>query len=263
MNPLNLGAIRVGEGADLVLVAGPCVVEDEPTMRMTARALVEICGERGVPLVFKSSFEKDNRTRPESPRGPGMAAGLALLGGLAREFGFPVTSDVHRPDQAAEAARVLDLVQVPALLCRQTSLLEAVGGAGAPVNIKKGQFMTALALAGSVDKVRGAGEARVMVTERGASWGPDRLVVDFAGLPALQALGCPVVLDAGHAAPGREAIPVLARCGVAAGVDALFVECHPDPGRAHSDGARMLSLTAMDRLLGELTPLARAVRGEA
>jgi 2-dehydro-3-deoxyphosphooctonate aldolase (KDO 8-P synthase) len=256
----TVGPISVGTGHPLVVISGPCVVEGEAVMQRAALGLKEICGELGLPLIFKSSFQKDNRTAAEAHRGPGLEAGLALLARLRQEHGFPVLSDVHLPEQVQDAARVLDVLQVPALLCRQTSLLEAVARSGRALNLKKGQFSSVAAMAGAVDKVRRAGARQVLLTERGSSFGPDRLVCDLPGLPRLRALGCPVVMDAGHASNDPSEIPLLARCGVAAGADALFVECHPDPPAALCDGKRMLSLSAMERLLRELAPLARLVR---
>jgi 2-dehydro-3-deoxyphosphooctonate aldolase (KDO 8-P synthase) len=252
--------VALGPGQPLVLVSGPCVVEAEPVMRRAASELKEICGELGLPLIFKSSYLKDNRSAAESPRGPGLEAGLEILAGLGREFGLPLLSDVHQPDQVPAAARVLDVLQIPALLCRQTSLLEAAARSGRPLNLKKGQFLAPEAMAGALDKVRLAGADQVLLTERGSCFGPGRLVCDFTGLPRLRALGCPVVMDDGHAANQADEIPLLARCGVAAGADALFIESHPDPARALCDGSRSLSLAAMARLLRELAPLARLIR---
>jgi 2-dehydro-3-deoxyphosphooctonate aldolase (KDO 8-P synthase) len=262
MEPVCIGAgVAIGPGRPLALIAGPCVVEDDATMHAAARALGEMCGELALPLVFKSSYEKDNRTDGAADRGPGLVAGLAALSALAAEHRLATTTDVHRVADVAPAAAAVDLVQIPALLCRQSSLLEAAGACGRPVNVKKGQFMSARAIAGSLDKARAAGaDGRVLVTERGSSFGPERLVVDFGALPALRALGAPLVVDAGHAANAREEIEVLARAAVAAGADALFIECHPDPARARCDGARMLSLGELARLLAELAPLARLVR---
>jgi 2-dehydro-3-deoxyphosphooctonate aldolase (KDO 8-P synthase) len=266
----KIGAIEIGEGRDLVLIAGPCVVESERVMRDAARALVEIAGEVGVPVVFKSSTEKDNRGQASAYRGPGLEPGLTLLSQIRAEFGLPLLSDVHRAEDVPAAARVLDALQVPAFLCRQTSLLEAAGRSGRPVNLKKGQFMSPRAMAGSVEKVRRAAAAAgasgpsgsfdVLLTERGSTFGYDRLVSDLTTVPAMQALGCPVVFDAGHASNVPEEIPTLARAGVAAGADALFVECHPDPSSALCDGPRMLSLAGLRDLLAAVLPIARAVR---
>ena len=260
MKTVTVGEITIGRGHPLVLISGPCVVESAAVMEQTAAALVEMCGELGLPLVFKSSFEKDNRTAATAHRGPGLEEGLAALSELRSRHGFPLLSDVHRPSQMAAAARTLDMVQIPAFLCRQTSLLEAAGACGVAVNIKKGQFMSPDAMEGSVDKVLRAGGAGVLLTERGSSFGPGRLVCDMAGIPQLRALGHPVAMDAGHAANHRDAIPTLALSGVAAGADALYIECHPEPHRALCDGTRMLSLGEIRRLLEDVVRLGRVVR---
>jgi 2-dehydro-3-deoxyphosphooctonate aldolase (KDO 8-P synthase) len=236
------------------------VIEDPALMRRSARSISEICGERGVPLIFKSSYLKDNRTSGAACRGPGQAEGLQLLRELRDEFGMPVTSDVHTAAEAEAAAEVLDLIQIPALLCRQTRLLEAAGRTGRPINIKKGQFMAPGAMRGGVEKVRWAGGEQVLLTERGTTFGYGRLICDLIGVPSLQALGCPVAFDAGHSANEPSEIQLLARAGVASGADALFLECHPDPASASCDGQRMLSPNELDRLLGELLPVAEALR---
>lgn len=258
MRPVLVGSASFGSNS-LVLISGPCVVEDPETMRRAAGELSEICAAAGASLVFKSSYEKDNRTDAGAHRGPGLEAGLELLAGLKRELGLALCTDVHRVEDVRAAAEVVDLVQVPALLCRQTSLLEAVGACGRPVNLKKGQFASARVMAGAVDKVRGAGGRSVLITERGSSFG-DRLVCDLPGVAALRALGCPVVIDAGHAANAPAEIPLLARAGVAVGADAVFIEAHPDPVRARCDGGRMLSLGELSRLLPSLVRLFAVAR---
>lgn len=260
MNPIRVAHLTLGQGHSLCLIAGPCVVESPEVMRRTAGELRTLCEDLDLPLIFKSSYEKDNRTHADAPRGPGLEEGLRILDDLRREFGVPLLSDVHRPSDVPVAAAVLDMVQVPAFLCRQTSLLEAVGAAGRPVNLKKGQFMSPMAMAGSLDKLRRAGAESVLLTERGSCFGHDALVCDLQSIPLLQALGCPVALDAGHAASRRELIPTLARAGVAAMADALFIECHPRPDQALCDGSRMLDLVQMRDLLGAVAPLARLVR---
>lgn len=252
--------VRIGRGQPLVLIAGPCVVEDDEVMFAAADRLVALAAAQRMPLIFKSSYEKDNRTIAEAYRGPGLVRGLACLAALKDRFGCPLLTDVHRPSDVAAAAQVVDVLQVPALLCRQTSLLEAVGAAGRVVNLKKGQFLSPVGLAGSIGKLRGAGAQQVLVTERGNSFGYDRLVCDLAGLGELRALGCPVVLDAGHASNAPSEIIPLACAGVAAGADALFVECHPDPANARSDDRRMLSLDQLEALLPRLLRIAEAVR---
>jgi 2-dehydro-3-deoxyphosphooctonate aldolase (KDO 8-P synthase) len=260
MRRATIAGITVGQGHPLALIAGPCVVESDDVMRRSAGALREICAARGVPLIFKASYEKDNRSAAAAHRGPGLMAGLAALARVRAEFGLPLTTDVHRPSDVAAAAQVVDLLQVPALLCRQSSLLEAVGASGQAVNVKKGQFLDGRAMAGAVEKVRAVGATQVLLTERGTAFGSDGLVCDLEDVALMQGLGCPVVLDAGHAANARDQIAVLARCGVAAGADVLFVECHPDPARALCDGKRMLTLVELDALLGVALPIAAALR---
>jgi len=257
---VEVAGIPLGAGCPLVLIAGPCVIEDEAVMKRAAGGLRDICRGLGVPLIFKSSYEKDNRSAPSAERGPGLSAGLALLARLRSALDLPVTSDVHRASDVGPAAEVLDLLQVPALLCRQTSLLEAAGRSGRPVNLKKGQFLAPRGMTGAVEKVRAVGGRQVMLTERGTTFGYDALVCDMTAVPALQALGCPVAVDAGHAANERGHVAVLARCGVAAGADALFIECHPDPPTACCDSARMLSLEELEALLREVLPLAAVTR---
>lgn len=263
MNEVYVDKIPIGAGHPLVLISGPCVVESDDVMLRTAQGLAEICTELELPLIFKSSYEKDNRSHRDAPRGPGLEAGLATLARVRSDLGLPVTSDVHRVSDVAPAAEILDLVQIPALLCRQTSLLEAAGRCGRPVNLKKGQFLGPRAMAGALEKVRGVGSAEVLLTERGSSFGYERLVCDLTSIPIMQGLGAPVVLDAGHGANNRRWIPLLAQAGVAAGADALFIECHPDPAAASCDGARMLSLQELRTLLAQVVPLARQVREPA
>lgn len=262
MAAIKVGDIPVGPEHPLVLIAGPCVVEQPEVMTRTAGTLKEICAGLDLPLIFKSSYEKDNRTSADAYRGPGLERGLESLAKVKEAFDLPLLSDVHRTGDVVLAAVVLDMLQVPALLCRQSSLLEAVAVSMRPINIKKGQFMSPEAMAGAVDKVYRAGGPRsqVLLTERGSSFGHDKVICDVTAIPRLQSLGCPVALDAGHAAPERRLIPTLARAGVAAGADALFVECHPNPSAALCDGDRMLDLEQMLDMLPRVVALARAVR---
>ena len=261
MARVAIGEITVGEGSPLLLVSGPCVLESEELALRTAEGLVRLARQHEWPLVFKSSYRKDNRSEPEAYRGPGLEPGLRILQRVRAELGVAVTTDVHRAEDVPAVAEVADLLQVPALLCRQTALLEAAGRSGRPVNVKKGQFMSPQAMQGAVAKLRAVSAPAVMLTERGSCFGYDRLVCDFTSVPALQALGCPVLGDAGHAAPGRSQIGLLAKCGVAAGADGLFLECHPEPARALCDGERMLSLEELSSLLTEVTRLAAARAG--
>jgi len=251
----------------LFVIAGPCVIESLEGCLTIGRHLKEVCGKLGLGYIFKASFDKANRSSNASFRGPGLADGLVVLERVRRELGVPVLSDVHEAAQAAEAAKVLDILQIPAFLARQTDLLVACGRTQRVVNVKKGQFMAPAEMANAVAKVRGAGNERVLLTERGTFFGYNRLVNDFTAIPQMQFLGCPVVFDAthstqepaghGHQSGGRpEYSPLLARAAVAAGVDGLFLECHPDPASAKSDSASMLPLTAIEPLLTQAAQLA-------
>jgi len=263
--------VAVGGDGPLLLIAGPDVVESaEHALRM-ARALAAIARERGVPLVFKASFDKANRTSVDSPRGPGLEQGLAALARVRRETGLALTTDIHGPEQAQPAAAVVDLLQIPAFLCRQTDLLVAAGRTGRAVNVKKGQFLAPDDLAHALGKIHSTGNARVLLTERGTTFGYHNLVVDFRSLPRLRALGAPVCFDATHsvqlpgAADGRSGgerayIATLARAAVAVGVDALFLEVHDDPDRALCDGPNQLPLADLPALLDDLLALDRCSR---
>jgi 2-dehydro-3-deoxyphosphooctonate aldolase (KDO 8-P synthase) len=270
---VQVGDISIG-GPELVLIAGPCVIESRGSTLAIARELSAICGRVGLPLVFKASFDKANRSTLEAYRGPGLEPGLAVLEAVRERTGLPITTDVHAPEQADRVAAVADLLQVPAFLCRQTDLLLACAATGRPVNVKKGQFMAPLAMGAAVAKLRLAGSGGVMLTERGTSFGHGDLVVDMRGLATMRSLGAPVCMDATHAcqlppaAPTgtgglREMVPVLARAAVAAGVDALFLEVHPDPERAPCDGANMLALAQLEPLLEQVVAIREALRGSA
>ncbi len=251
---------RIGRGAPLYIIAGPCVLEDPDEMLRTAGALAALCAARGLGYCFKSSYAKDNRTSGASYRGPGQQEGLRLLARIADAHGVPVLTDIHHPGEAAAAAEVADILQIPAFLCRQTSLLEAAGACGRVVNVKKGQFLAPFDMRHAAGKLRAAGCPGVMATERGSFFGYRDLVVDFRAVQVLHGLGLPVVMDATHAvqSPGSaggatggapEMIPLLARCGVAAGADAVFLEVHPEPSRALSDAASQLPLERLPPLL--------------
>ena len=266
------GVITVGPGAPLLLIAGPCVLESAEIIREIAVELKAIAARLGVSYVFKASFDKANRTSLASFRGPGPEKGLRMLGRLRQEVGVPILSDIHEPDQAELAADVLDILQIPAFLCRQTDLLTAAARTGKVVNIKKGQFVAPWDMAHAVDKVRGAGNERILLTERGAGFGYNNLVVDMRSLPIMRGLGFPVVFDATHAVqlPGgagscsggqREFIPTLARAATAVGIDGLFFEVHPDPDKALCDGANSLPLTEVEPLMTQLLAIRRAVTG--
>jgi 2-dehydro-3-deoxyphosphooctonate aldolase (KDO 8-P synthase) len=260
--------VFVGEGQPLLLLAGPCVVEDRDFMLRIAETIKAICDKHAVGLVFKSSFDKANRSSGESLRGPGMEEGLEILAAVKEHVGVPVVTDVHESWQAAPTAAVADVLQIPAFLSRQTDLLRAAGATGRAVNVKKGQFLSPPEMSNVVAKLEAAGCDRILLTERGTTFGYNDLVVDFRGLPQLRGLGYPVVFDATHSVqrPGglgdasggqREYVPHLARAAVAVGVDALFVEVHNDPDAAPSDGPNMITPEMLDGLLGEVV----AVRG--
>lgn len=268
-----IGPIRVGDGS-LALVAGPCVIESEAHAVGLAGRLREIAAARGVPFVFKASYDKANRTSAASFRGPGLEEGLRILARVKREVGVPVLTDIHEAWQAAPAAEVADVLQIPAFLCRQTDLLVAAGRTGRPVNIKKGQFLAPPDLRHAVAKVRATGNEQVIVTERGTSFGYHDLVVDMRAFPRLRELGCPVIFDVTHSLqlPGAgegvtaglaEYIEPLASAGVAAGVDGVFLEVHEEPSRAKSDAQNALRLDALDPLLARLLRIDAAVRETA
>jgi len=264
-NPIQVADFWVGKG-NLVLIAGPCVIESAAVTLEIARTLKGYAGELGLPLIFKASYDKANRTSLSSYRGPGLAKGLEILARVKTETGLPVLSDVHQVADVEPAAEVLDVLQIPAFLCRQTDLVVAAAKSGKVVNIKKGQFLAPWDMRPVVEKARGAGNDRIILTERGASFGYNNLVVDFRSLPIMRGLGCPVVLDVTHSVqlPGgqgscsggqREFIAPLARAGVAVGVDGLFMEVHPDPEKALCDGPNSLPLEEVPALWRELKAL--------
>lgn len=263
--------LAIGGGAPLAFIAGPCVIESERHVLAMARALAKVAAEAGAPFIFKSSFDKANRSSAESFRGPGLREGLRILKTVKSEVGVPVLSDIHEPAQAEAAAEVLDILQIPAFLCRQTDLLIAAGRTGLPVNIKKGQFLSPWEMQNAVDKVRSAGNERVLVTERGSSFGYQNLVVDFRSLVVMRESGCPIIMDATHSVqhPGglgdrsggdARFIPFLARAAAAVGIDALFCEVHDDPGAAKSDGPNSLRLEAVGPLLRQVIAIDAVVR---
>jgi 2-dehydro-3-deoxyphosphooctonate aldolase (KDO 8-P synthase) len=271
---VSIGKIRIGGGKPLVLIAGPCVIESEAhAMKMAAR-LAKIAAAAKVPLIFKASYDKANRSSLASYRGPGMRAGLAVLGRIKACFGVPVLTDIHEPWQAAAAAEVCDVLQVPAFLSRQTDLLLAAGKTGRVVNLKKGQFLSPWDMGNAVEKVRSTGNRQVMVTERGASFGYNTRVADMRAFPILAKTGCPVIFDVTHSVqlPGGqgnasggqpEFIEPLARAGCAAGVDGIFLEVHDRPARAKSDGSNALPLERLPELLAQVNAIARLVRSWA
>lgn len=265
----QLGPYTLGPGHPLVLIAGPCVIESAEHALMLAERIAAIAGKLELPYVFKASYDKANRSSIDSFRGLGVEKGLRILGRVRQQVGVPVLSDVHEPAQAAPAGGVLDCLQVPAFLCRQTDLLLACGKAGKCVNIKKGQFLAAEKMRLAVDKIRSAGNPNVLVTERGTFFGYERLVNDLTGLQVMRQFA-PVVFDATHSVqyPGgsgnvtggaRQYIPLLARAAIAAGVDALFLEVHDDPAHAKSDAATVWPLADLEPLLASCVRLRAAL----
>ena len=262
--------VKAGDGSPLLLIAGPCVVEDRDFMLRMGEAVRKLADSHEVGLVFKSSFDKANRSSAQSVRGPGMDEGLAILRDVGDAIGSPVVTDIHESSQAALVAEVVDVLQIPAFLCRQTDLLLAAAATGKPVNVKKGQFLAPGDMANVVKKLESGGTDRILVTERGVTFGYNNLVVDFRALPQLSALGYPVVFDATHSVqlPGglgtasggqREYVPTLARAAAAVGIDALFVEVHENPDQAPSDGPNMLTLDGLDALLRDVIAVRAAL----
>ena len=268
---MKLCGFDAGLEHPLFLIAGPCVIESQQLALDTAGQLKEITARLGVPFIYKSSFDKANRTSVSGHRGPGLEGGLRVLAEVNRQIGVSVLTDVHEYTPLAEVASVVDVLQTPAFLCRQTDFIQNVARAGKPVNIKKGQFLAPWDMQHVVDKARATGNAQIMVCERGASFGYNNLVSDKRGLKVMRATGCPVVFDATHSVqlPGgqgaqsggqREFVPVLARAAVAAGVAGLFAETHPDPAHALSDGPNAWPLHKMAALLEVLVELDRTVK---
>ncbi len=272
MNHVTVRDVTFGNDRPFVLISGPCQIESEAHATEVAHALVEMTRAAGVPLVFKSSYDKANRTSLSGQRGVGQARGLAILAGIRERFGVPVLTDVHAPEQCAPAAEAVDVLQIPAFLCRQTDLLLAAGATGAVVNVKKGQFLAPWDMAQVAAKLASTGNARILLTERGASFGYNTLVSDMRSLPIMARTGHPVVFDATHSVqqPGgqgsasggeREFAPVLARAALAVGVAAVFMECHPDPDAAPSDGATMVALRDMPGVLAQMAAFDAVAKG--
>lgn len=277
VTPVQAGTVRIGAPGPLAVIAGPCVLESTAAALEIAETAKTACDRLGLPYVFKASFDKANRTSVDSARGPGLEEGLAMLAEVKQRLGVPVTTDVHAPDQCPAVAQVADLLQIPAFLCRQTDLVLAAAATGKPLNIKKGQFMAPWDMQGVVDKCRRAGNDRVLLTERGVSFGYNTLVSDLRALAQMRALGCPVCFDATHSVqqPGglgtasggrREFVPLLARAATAAGCDALFLETHPRPETSPSDAASLLPLDRLAELLAVVAEIhdlvwSRARRG--
>jgi 2-dehydro-3-deoxyphosphooctonate aldolase (KDO 8-P synthase) len=268
---VSIGGVPIGSGSQLALIAGPCALESEEIALETAGRVRDIARSLGIPFVFKSSYLKDNRQSPGSYSGPGLQAGLSILSRVKEDLGVPVLSDVHERGEVAPVSKVLDAIQIPAFLCRQTRLVIEAARTGLPLNIKKGQFMAPEDMGSIADKAREAGNDRVLLTERGTTFGYHNLVVDMRSIKVMGDLGYPVVFDATHsvqlpgAGPGvsggqPEHIVVLSRAAVAAGCDALFIETHPHPESARSDAGSMIPLDDLRGLLEQVIPIAEAVR---
>ena len=268
---MNLCDFAVGNDLPFFLIAGPCVIESEAMAFETATALKTMTGDLGIPFIYKSSFDKANRSSASSYRGPGMAAGLEILAKVRAQLDVPILTDVHEDTPIDEVADVVDVLQTPAFLCRQTNFIQRVAQAGVPVNIKKGQFLAPWDMANVVEKARATGNEQIMVCERGVSFGYNTLISDMRGLAVMRQTGCPVVFDATHSVqqPGgqgtasggqREFVPVLARAAIASGVAGLFMESHPDPDRALSDGPNAWPLGKMRELLQILMELDSVVK---
>jgi 2-dehydro-3-deoxyphosphooctonate aldolase (KDO 8-P synthase) len=260
---IQIGNLSIGQGLPLVLISGPCVIEDYETTRQIAAQLKEATDRLQMPFIFKASFDKANRTSLDAFRGPGLTEGLRVLHEIKKEFGFPILSDVHRICEIPAAARVLDIIQIPAFLCRQTDVIVEVAKSGKPVNIKKGQFLAPWDIVNVVAKVTSAGNHRILITERGTMFGYNNLVVDFRGFMIMRQTGYPVIFDATHSVqlPGgagkssagqRQYAPMLARAAVAAGVDGVFMEVHTNPDQALCDGPNSLKLDTLYTLLARL-----------
>jgi len=272
MNEVRVGKIRIGKGNPLVLIAGPCVVEGETLALEIAKQLKELCGALKIPFIFKASYEKDNRGSEKSYIGPGLEEGLKILSKVKEKVGVPVLSDVHRMEDVDRAKEVLDIIQVPAFLCQQTSLLLKVGEAGRVVNIKKGQFVAPENMAGAVKKIYSTGNRQVLLTERGTCFGYNKLISDFCSIPLMQEIGCPVIFDATHVVrnygiPSEDPrggspqyVPHLSRAAVAVGCNGLFLETHPEPSRALCDASSMIPLNEMEGLLRQTKAIHDMVR---
>jgi 2-dehydro-3-deoxyphosphooctonate aldolase (KDO 8-P synthase) len=272
-NHVSIAGVTLGNDLPLVLIAGPCALEGRAHALECAHALADLCRSLGLGLIYKTSFDKANRTSFEGARGVGLEAALPVFAEIRDTVGVPVLTDVHEPGQCARLAEAVDVLQIPAFLCRQTDLLVAAAATGRAVNIKKGQFLAPWDMANVVEKVRRAGNPRVLVTERGASFGYNTLVSDMRALPILAETGCPVVFDATHSVqqPGgrgsasggqREYAPVLARAAVAVGVAAVFLETHPDPDQAPSDGPNMIPLRDLPEVLSLLLAVDRLIKSQ-
>ncbi len=269
---VRVGGFEIGAGKPLALIAGPCVIEGRDSALKHASFLKQVADRAGVPLIYKSSYDKANRSSLDSYRGPGIEKGLKILAEVRKEIGIPILTDVHEREQIAPVKEVADVLQIPAFLCRQTDFVVAVAGSGKVVNIKKGQFLAPWDIRNVIEKITSTGNEKILVTERGVCFGYNNLVADMRSLVVMRELGYPVVFDATHSLqlPGglgkasggeRRFIPALARSGVAVGIDALFMEVHEDPDRALSDGPNSLPLSELEKLLKLVKEIDQAVKG--
>jgi len=271
MHIINVGPYKVGPGQPMLLLAGPCVLEGYEHSLAIGQEVKRICEKLGMPYVFKASFDKANRSSYDSFRGPGLEEGLKQLAAIKKELGVPIVSDIHETNQVEKAAEVLDVLQIPALLCRQTDLVYAAGKTGKCVNVKKGQFLAPWDMKNVISKLEAAGNRNILLTERGSSFGYNTLVTDMRGLAIMRELGYPVVMDATHSVqiPGGKGtssggqsqyVPHMARAAAAVGIDALFLEVHDDPSKALSDGPNMVRLDHLEALLADVLAIDKIVR---
>jgi 2-dehydro-3-deoxyphosphooctonate aldolase (KDO 8-P synthase) len=266
----GIPGLKFKESNNFLLLAGPCVVESEAIVEETARELIALSEKYSIPFVFKASYRKANRSRGDSFTGIGDLKALEILAGIREKYSVPVVTDIHNPEEAALAARYVDVLQIPAFLCRQSDLLAAAAATGKWINIKKGQFLSGAAMKHAVDKVAESGNNRIMLTDRGNTFGYQDLVVDFRNIPEMQKTGVPVIMDITHSLqqPNQEAgvtggrpdmIETIGRAAISIGADGIFIETHPDPALAKSDGANMLKLSGMDKLLDRLVKLRKTI----
>ncbi len=272
MKTVKVKKILIGQGHPLAVISGPCVIESEEHALSTAETLASICQKLNIPLIYKSSYDKANRSAGSSFRGPGLEKGLRILEKIKTELDLPVLTDVHSPEEATEAGKICDVIQIPAFLCRQTDLILAAGQSGAVVAVKKGQFMAPWDMKNVVEKILSTGNEQIILTDRGTSFGYNNLVSDMRGIPLMQKLGFPVCFDASHSVqlPGghgtssggqREFIPTLARSSIAAGCDCLFIESHPNPSQAKSDKDSVYPFSELPTLLKQLKQLHELIAG--
>jgi len=268
---VKIGAIEIGGNRPLVLIAGPCVIESEDQIRKTVEGLKEITRGVNIPFIFKSSYDKANRTSIKSYRGPGIEKGLKILEKVKGEFNIPLLIDVHRIEEVKSVSKVADILQVPAFLCRQTDLIISIARTGKPINVKKGQFLSPWDMQNVIEKIESTGNKNILLTERGSCFGYNNLVVDIKSLPIMRSFGYPVVFDATHSVqkPGgkgtatageREYVPFLAQAAVATDIDGLFLEVHPEPEEALSDGPNMIRLNRVKELLEKLIKIDKVVK---